>query len=29
MVKLRKRVYNAGSAKKYGLTIPSNFQAIQ
>jgi putative ABC transport system substrate-binding protein len=29
MVKLRKKVYNAAAAGKYGLTIPANFQAIQ
>jgi putative ABC transport system substrate-binding protein len=29
MVKVRKRVYNAAEAKKYGFTIPSTFQAIQ
>ena len=29
MVKIRKRVYNAGSAKKYNITIPSNFEAVK
>jgi len=29
MVKVRKRVYNAIAAKKYGLVIPSNFEAIR
>jgi len=29
MVKLRKRVYNAAAAKKFGITFPDNFQAIQ
>ncbi len=29
MVKLRKKVYNPAAAKKYGLTIPDTFQAIQ
>ena len=29
MVTVRKRVYNPAVAKKYGLTIPANFQPIQ
>jgi len=29
LVTLRKKVYNAAAAKKYGLTIPNTFQAIQ
>jgi putative ABC transport system substrate-binding protein len=29
MVKVRKRVYNAAAAKKYNITIPSNFEAIK
>lgn len=29
MVKLRKRVYNADAVKKYGLAIPSNFEAVK
>jgi len=29
MVKLRKRVYNAATAKQFGITVPSNFEAIQ
>lgn len=28
-VKLRKNVYNAEVAKKFGITLPSNFQALQ
>ncbi|MDB5031247.1 MAG: transporter substrate binding protein, partial [Mucilaginibacter sp.] len=29
MVKIRKRVYNAAAAKKYNITIPSNFEAVK
>jgi putative ABC transport system substrate-binding protein len=29
MVKIRKRVYNAASAKKYHITVPSNFEAVK
>jgi putative ABC transport system substrate-binding protein len=29
MVKVRKRVYNAASAKKYNITVPSNFEAVK
>lgn len=29
MVKLRKRVYNADAAKQFGITIPSDFEAVQ
>lgn len=29
MVKIRKRVYNAASAKKHNITIPSNFEAVK
>lgn len=29
MVKVRKRVYNAAVAKKYNITVPSNFEAIK
>ncbi|MDB4927222.1 ABC transporter substrate-binding protein [Mucilaginibacter sp.] len=29
MVKIRKRVYNAAVAKKYNITIPSNFEAVK
>jgi putative tryptophan/tyrosine transport system substrate-binding protein len=29
MVKLRKRVYNAAAAKKFRITFPANFEAIQ
>jgi putative ABC transport system substrate-binding protein len=29
MVKIRKRVYNAAAAKKYNITVPSNFEAIK
>lgn len=29
LVKIRKRVYNADVAKKYKLTLPSNFEAIK
>ncbi|MBW4889515.1 ABC transporter substrate-binding protein [Mucilaginibacter sp. HMF5004] len=29
MVKIRKRVYNAASAKKYNITVPSNFEAVK
>lgn len=29
MVKIRKRVYNAAAAKKYGIVIPSNFEAVK
>jgi putative ABC transport system substrate-binding protein len=29
MVTLRKRVYNPGVAKKFGLNIPANFQPVQ
>ncbi len=29
MVKVRKRVYNAASAKKYNITIPVNFEAVK
>jgi putative ABC transport system substrate-binding protein len=29
MVKMRKRVYNAGVAKKYGITVPANFEAVK
>jgi putative tryptophan/tyrosine transport system substrate-binding protein len=29
MVKLRKRVYNPDAAKKFGITIPENFEAIK
>jgi putative tryptophan/tyrosine transport system substrate-binding protein len=29
MVKIRKRVYNAESAKKYSITVPSNFEAVK
>lgn len=28
MVKIRKRVYNPAAARKYHITVPSNFQAI-
>lgn len=29
MVKIRKRVYNPAAAKKYNVTIPSNFEAVK
>ncbi|MDB5135365.1 MAG: substrate-binding protein [Mucilaginibacter sp.] len=29
MVKIRRRVYNAAAAKKYNITIPSNFEAVK
>jgi len=29
MVKIRKRVYNAQVAKKYGIVIPANFEAVK
>ncbi|MGZ3819849.1 MAG: ABC transporter substrate-binding protein, partial [Mucilaginibacter sp.] len=29
MVKIRKRVYNEAAAKKYNITIPSNFEAVK
>ena len=29
MVKIRKRVYNADAAKKYNITVPSNFDAVK
>ena len=29
MVTVRKRVYNPGAAKKFGITLPSNFQPVQ
>lgn len=29
MVKVRKRVYNPAVAKKYGITIPANFEAVK
>ncbi|WP_448699469.1 ABC transporter substrate-binding protein [Mucilaginibacter sp. AW1-3] len=29
MVKVRKRVYNPAAAKKYGITIPANFEAVK
>jgi putative ABC transport system substrate-binding protein len=29
MVKIRKRVYNPVAAKKYNITIPSNFEAVK
>jgi putative ABC transport system substrate-binding protein len=29
MVKLRKRVYNAAAAQKFGITVPANFEAIK
>jgi len=29
MVKVRKRVYNAAAAKKYHITVPSNFEAVK
>jgi putative ABC transport system substrate-binding protein len=29
MVKIRKRVYNASAAKKYNITIPTNFEAVK
>jgi putative tryptophan/tyrosine transport system substrate-binding protein len=29
MVKVRTRVYNAQAAKKYNITVPSNFQAVK
>ncbi|HTA28293.1 MAG TPA: ABC transporter substrate-binding protein [Bacteroidia bacterium] len=29
MVKLRKRVYNAKAAQQFGITVPSNFEAIK
>jgi putative ABC transport system substrate-binding protein len=29
MVKIRKRVYNAGVAAKYHIAIPANFQAVK
>jgi len=29
MVKIRKRVYNPEAAKKYNITIPSNFEAVK
>lgn len=29
MVKVRKRVYNAAAAKKYNITLPSNFEAVK
>ena len=29
MVRVRKRVYNAAAAKKYNITVPSNFEAVK
>ena len=29
MVKIRKRVYNPEAAKKYNITVPSNFEAVK
>ncbi|WP_158795917.1 ABC transporter substrate-binding protein [Pedobacter sp. L105] len=29
MVKVRKRVYNVAAAKKYNITLPSNFEAVK
>ena len=29
MVKVRRRVYNAAAAKKYDITVPSNFEAVK
>jgi len=29
MVKLRKRVYNASAAQKFGITVPANFEAVK
>jgi len=29
MVKIRKRVYNADAAKKYNITVPTNFEAVK
>ena len=29
LVKIRKRVYNAAAAKKYGIKLPSNFEALK
>jgi putative ABC transport system substrate-binding protein len=29
MVKIRKRVYNATAAKKYNITVPTNFEAVK
>jgi len=29
MVKIRRRVYNAEAAKKYNITVPSNFEAVK
>ena len=29
MVKIRKRVYNADAAKRYNITVPSNFEAVK
>jgi putative ABC transport system substrate-binding protein len=29
MVKIRRRVYNAAAAKKYNITVPSNFEAVK
>ena len=29
MVRVRKRVYNAVAAKKYNITVPSNFEAVK
>ncbi|MDP9049074.1 MAG: ABC transporter substrate-binding protein [Bacteroidota bacterium] len=29
MVKIRRRVYNAAAAKKYNVTVPSNFQPVK
>jgi putative ABC transport system substrate-binding protein len=29
MVKVRRRVYNAAAAKKYNITVPSNFEAVK
>ena len=29
LVKIRKRVYNAAAAKKYNITVPSNFEAVK
>ncbi len=29
MVKIRKRVYNVASAKKYGITLPANFEPVK
>ncbi|WP_073401683.1 ABC transporter substrate-binding protein [Mucilaginibacter sp. OK098] len=29
MVKIRRRVYNAAAAKKYHITVPSNFEAVK